>query len=66
MLCRVALHEKMPGSVATEFTPSVRAGSDDWKVQPEDIGALVLDLLATPDRTLPSRIEVRPSRPLRG
>lgn len=54
----------MPGSVATDFSTS-RDRSDEWKVQPEDIAALVLDLLATPDRTLPSRIEVRPSRPPR-
>ena len=50
----------MPGSVAT---PGVGAGDADWKIQPEDIGRIVLDLLATPDRTLPSRVEVRPSRP---
>jgi 3-oxoacyl-[acyl-carrier protein] reductase len=48
----------MPGSVAT---PGF--GSSDWKIQPEDVARIVLDLLATPDRTLPSRIEVRPSRP---
>ena len=49
----------MPGSVAT----SGFSGDGDWKIQPEDIGRIVLDLLATPDRTLPSRVEVRPSRP---
>lgn len=54
----------MPGSVATEFShPSGRGGDDDWKVQSEDIAQIVLDLLAMPARTLPSRIEVRPSRP---
>jgi 3-oxoacyl-[acyl-carrier protein] reductase len=55
----------MPGSVATEFShPSGRGGGDeDWKVQSEDIAQIVLDLLSMPDRTLPSRIEVRPSRP---
>ncbi|MFP4624372.1 MAG: SDR family oxidoreductase [Gemmatimonadota bacterium] len=50
----------MPGSVDT---PGFSSGEADWKIQPEDIGRIVLDLLATPDRTLPSRIEVRPSRP---
>ena len=50
----------MPGSVAT---PGFSTGEAEWKIQPEDIGAIVLDLLATPDRTLPSRVEVRPSRP---
>ena len=49
----------MPGSVATGGF----SGDGDWKIQPEDIGKIVLDLLATPDRTLPSRVEVRPSRP---
>ena len=53
----------MPGSVATEFSHPARGTSDDWKIQPEDIAQIVLDLLATPARTLPSRIEVRPSRP---
>lgn len=50
----------MPGSVAT---PGFSTGAAEWKIQPEDLGQIVLDLLATPDRTLPSRIEVRPSRP---
>lgn len=50
----------MPGSVATE---GFRGGIADWKVQPEDIAQIVLDLLGMPDRTLPSRVEVRPSRP---
>jgi 3-oxoacyl-[acyl-carrier protein] reductase len=50
----------MPGSVATPGFSEA-----DWKIQPEDLGQIVLDLLATPDRTLPSRIEVRPSRPPR-
>ena len=48
----------MPGSVAT---PGF--GDADWKIQPEDIGRIVLDLLSMPERTLPSRVEVRPSRP---
>ena len=52
----------MPGSVAT---PGFSSGEAEWKIQPEDIGRIVLDLLAMPDRTLPSRIEVRPSRPPR-
>lgn len=52
----------MPGSVAT---PGFSSGAAEWKIQPEDLGQIVLDLLATPERTLPSRIEVRPSRPPR-
>jgi NADP-dependent 3-hydroxy acid dehydrogenase YdfG len=34
-----------------------------WKIQPEDIAQIILDLLAMPTRTLPSRVEVRPSQP---
>src|SRR5262245_45603801 len=52
----------MPGSVATEFDGASK-GSADWKVQPEDIAEIVLDLLSFPARTLPSRVEVRPTRP---
>ena len=52
----------MPGSVATEFDGAAK-GSGDWKVQPEDIAEIVLDLLSFPARTLPSRVEVRPTRP---
>ena len=55
----------MPGSVATEFShPSGSATTgDEWKVGAEDIAQIVIDLLAMPERTLPSRVEVRPSRP---
>jgi NAD(P)-dependent dehydrogenase (short-subunit alcohol dehydrogenase family) len=52
----------LPGSVDTEFAGSGAAGSD-WKIAPEDIGEIVLDILRMPSRTLISRIEVRPSRP---
>lgn len=55
----------MPGSVATEFSGRSAADGSDWKIQPEDIAQLVLDLLDTPARTLPSRIEVRPAVPPR-
>ena len=51
----------MPGSVATDGFGRDKA--DHWKIQPEDIGKIVLDLLATPERTNPSRVEVRPSQP---
>ncbi len=53
----------MPGSVATNFNNHVPNDSDKWKIQPEDIGELVLDLLKMNPRTLPSKIEVRPTRP---
>ncbi|MGO4919490.1 SDR family oxidoreductase [Maribacter spongiicola] len=53
----------MPGSVATHFNHNEPGDKDAWKIQPEDIGELVLDLLKMNERTLPSKIEVRPTRP---
>jgi 3-oxoacyl-[acyl-carrier protein] reductase len=53
----------MPGSVATYFNDHLPGNADAWKIQPEDIGQLVLDLLRMHPRTLPSKIEVRPSIP---
>jgi len=53
----------MPGSVATYFNSHVPNDADAWKIQPEDIGQLVADLLLMNPRTLPSKIEVRPSMP---
>ena len=53
----------MPGSVATHFGDQPPSEKDAWKIQPEDIGQLVSDLIRMPARTLPSKIEVRPTRP---
>ena len=53
----------MPGSVATYFNDHVPNDADAWKIQPEDIGKMVVDLLTMPARTLPSKIEVRPTTP---
>jgi NADP-dependent 3-hydroxy acid dehydrogenase YdfG len=53
----------MPGSVATHFNNNEPNEKDAWKIQPEDIGQLVVDLLKMNERTLPSKIEVRPTRP---
>jgi 3-oxoacyl-[acyl-carrier protein] reductase len=53
----------LPGSVATEFSSS--SGGEKWKIAPEDIADIVLMLLKTPARTLISRVEVRPSKPLK-
>lgn len=56
----------MPGSVATHFAGHTPSQEDAWKIQPEDIGELVLDILKMNPRTLPSKIEVRPSMPSKG
>lgn len=53
----------MPGSVATFFNDHTPNEKDAWKIQPEDIGQIVVDLLSMPARTLPSKVEVRPSSP---
>ena len=56
----------MPGSVATYFNNHQPSDADAWKIQPEDIGQIVLDLLHMHPRTLPSKIEVRPAIPVKG
>ena len=54
----------MPGSVRTEFShPTGDKSDDDWKLAPDDIARTVMDIMRYPDRALPSRIELRPSRP---
>ena len=52
----------MPGSVSTHFNGNEPGAKDDWKIQIEDIGELVVDLLKMNPRTLPSKIEVRPTK----
>jgi NAD(P)-dependent dehydrogenase (short-subunit alcohol dehydrogenase family) len=53
----------MPGSVATGFGGRGGADRPDWKIQPEDVGQVIVDLLLMPARSLPSRIELRPAKP---
>ena len=53
----------MPGSVATGFGGRGARGTADWKIQPEDVAEVVVDLLLMPPRSLPSRVELRPSKP---
>ena len=53
----------MPGSVSTHFNGNEPNEKDAWKIQQEDIGELVIDLLQLNPRTLPSKIEVRPTTP---
>jgi len=60
---KVRVSYVMPGSVDTEFSSG--AARADWKIAPEDIGEIVLMLLRMPERTLVSRVEVRPSKPLK-
>lgn len=53
----------MPGSVASHFNDHTPSAADAWKIQPEDIGQLVLDLLNMHPRSLPSKVEIRPTVP---
>jgi len=52
-----------PGSVNTFFGGDVPSKDNDWQLQPEDIAQTVVDLLEMPERALPSKIEIRPSKP---
>jgi NAD(P)-dependent dehydrogenase (short-subunit alcohol dehydrogenase family) len=53
----------LPGSVATGFAGRGPSGEADWKVAPEDVAEIVRELITFPSRSLPSRIDLRPSRP---
>ena len=64
----------LPGSVSTGFGdrgssgevgPSTALGAD-WKLAPEDVARVVIDLVNHDPRSLPSRVELRPSRPKKG
>ena len=52
-----------PGSVNTDFGGDTPTDAKAWQLQPEDIAQVVMDLLAMNPRALPSRLEIRPSRP---
>lgn len=53
----------MPGSVATNFNGNIPSEKDAWKIQPDDMGNLILDILRMNPRVLPSKIEFRATKP---
>jgi 3-oxoacyl-[acyl-carrier protein] reductase len=55
----------MPGSVETEFgaVPGQSRSTQSWKLLPQDISAVVMNLLQSHPRSLSSRVEIRPSEP---
>jgi NAD(P)-dependent dehydrogenase (short-subunit alcohol dehydrogenase family) len=55
----------MPGSVNTEFGGDTPGDEKAWQLQPADVAQVVMDLLRHDARSLPSRVEIRPSRPPR-
>lgn len=52
-----------PGSVNTTFGDEEITDAKAWQIQPEDIAEIILDLLKINPRTLPSKVEIRPSKP---
>ncbi|WP_433831269.1 SDR family oxidoreductase [Flavobacterium anhuiense] len=52
----------MPGSVTSNFNGHTPSEEDSWKIQPSDIGQMVVDLLRMNHNVLPSKIEVRPTK----
>jgi NAD(P)-dependent dehydrogenase (short-subunit alcohol dehydrogenase family) len=53
----------LPGSVATGFNNREPGSGSDWKLLPEDVARAIVDVMDFPARSLPSRIELRPSKP---
>jgi NAD(P)-dependent dehydrogenase (short-subunit alcohol dehydrogenase family) len=53
----------LPGSVATGFSSGDASKGADWKVSPDEVAEVVMNLLRHSPRSLPSRVELRPSKP---
>jgi 3-oxoacyl-[acyl-carrier protein] reductase len=53
----------MPGSVATGFNNGDESRGADWKISPDEVADVVMGLLRHHPRSLPSRVELRPSKP---
>jgi NAD(P)-dependent dehydrogenase (short-subunit alcohol dehydrogenase family) len=53
----------MPGSVATDFSGPSEKTDESWKLTGDDVAEVVMDLLRHPGRSLPSKVEIRPSNP---
>jgi len=52
-----------PGSVNTYFGDETPTDEKAWQLQGGDIAQVVIDLLAMNERALPSKVEIRPSKP---
>ena len=53
----------LPGSVSTAFSSGDESRGADWKISANDVAEVVLNLLKSDARSLPSRVELRPSKP---
>lgn len=56
----------MPGSVDTEFSQSGTRNGSNWKIASQDVADMVIAVLRMPERTMVSRVEMRPSKPQKG
>jgi short-subunit dehydrogenase len=54
-----------PGSVATGFGGRAPTAADAWKLSPDDVAETIFHLVTHPSRSLPSRVDLRPSQPPR-
>jgi len=54
----------LPGSVNTGFGGLSNTKSE-WALMPDDVAEVIVDLVAHPTRSLPSRVEIRPAQPPR-
>jgi len=54
----------LPGSVNTGFGGLANTKSE-WALMPDDVAEVIVDLIAHPARSLPSRVEIRPAQPAR-
>ncbi|MFN0280298.1 MAG: SDR family oxidoreductase [Pyrinomonadaceae bacterium] len=52
-----------PGSVNTHFGGDTPTDEKAWQLQPDDIAQVVIGLLEMDERALPSKVEIRPSKP---
>ena len=55
----------VPGSVNTGVPDPDNPDADSWKLSTDDVARVVIDILRHDSRSLPSRVEIRPSRPRR-
>jgi hypothetical protein len=53
----------MPGSVATGFSGGDESKGAEWKISPDEVAEVIVNLLRHNPRSLPSRVELRPSQP---
>jgi NAD(P)-dependent dehydrogenase (short-subunit alcohol dehydrogenase family) len=53
----------LPGSVSTALRTAMDDSETSWMLSPEDVAEAVADIVRFPDRAIPSRVDLRPSRP---